>query len=172
MTLSLSENVRVKLQLWDTAGQERFRSITRTYYRNCAGCLIVYDITNRESFEHVRDWLYEAKQSTDDQDIVFLLVGHKLDLDYQREVTTSEGEAFANAHDMIFLETSAKILCNIEEAFISVTKEIHRRLQQGEINQMEGWDGIKTIPFRPGGLYVSNEDLSQHGESGRKCCRM
>ena len=134
--------------------------------------MIVYDITNRESFEHVRDWLYEAKQSTDDQDIVYLLVGHKLDLDYQREVTTSEGEAFANAHDMIFLETSAKILCNVEEAFVSVTKEIYHRLQQGEINQMEGWDGIKTIPFRPGGLYVSNEDLSQHGESGRKCCRM
>ena len=162
----------MKLQLWDTAGQERFRSITRTYYRNCAGCLIVYDITNRESFEHVRDWLYEAKQSTEEEEIVFLLIGHKVDLDYQREVTTSEGEAFAKAHDMIFLETSAKMSCNIEEAFMCVTKEIHCRLQSGGINQKEGWDGIKTIPFRPGGLYVSNENLQDidNNHSNRKCC--
>ena len=165
------ENVRIKLQLWDTAGQERFRSITRTYYRNCVGCLIVYDITNRETFEHARDWLYEAKQSTDDQDVVFMLIGHKIDLDYLREVTTSEGEAFARAHDMMFIETSAKILCNVEEAFVSVTKEVYRRLQQGDINQKEGWDGIKTVPFRPAGLYLSHEDLSESGGNQKRCCR-
>lgn len=167
----LLESVRIKLQLWDTAGQERFRSITKAYYRNCAGCFIVYDITNRESFENARDWLYEAKQNTEDQDVVYLLVGHKVDLDHQREVTTSEGEAFANAHDMMFIETSAKILCNVEEAFISVTKEIYNRLLQGDISQKEGWDGIKTIPFRPGGLYLSNEDLSPPGDNSRRCCR-
>ena len=159
------------MQLWDTAGQERFRSITKTYYRNCAGCLIVYDITNRDSFEHVRDWLYEAKQSIDDQYVVFLLVGHKVDLDHQREVTTSEGEAFANAHDMMFIETSAKVLCNIEEAFFSVTKEIHRRLRQGDISQKDGWDGIKTVPFRPSGLPLSVEDLTRADDSHRRCCR-
>jgi len=169
--LQLNENIRVKLQLWDTAGQERFRSITKTYYRNCAGCLIVYDISNRESFEHARDWLYEAHQSIDDQNVVFLLIGHKVDLDYQREVTTSEGEAFANAHDMIFMETSAKVLCNVEEAFLCVTKEIYRRLVEGDIDQKEGWDGIKTIPFRPTGLYVSNENLTGHDDGHRRCCR-
>eukprot|EP00794_Sanderia_malayensis_P000287 gene287-913_t len=169
--VDLSENIRVKLQLWDTAGQERFKSITRSYYRNCAGCLVVYDITNRESFEHVRDWLYEAKQSTNEQDIVFLLVGHKVDLDFQREVTTSEGEAFANAHDMLFLETSAKILCNVEEAFLSVAKEILHRLQRGEMNQKDGWDGIKTVPFRPGGFYLSQERLDEVSSTPKRCCR-
>ena len=160
----------MKLQLWDTAGQERFRSITRSYYRNCAGCLIIYDITNRESFEHVRDWLWEAKESANDQDIVYLLVGHKIDLDYQREVSTSEGEAFAHAHDMLFIETSAKILCNVEEAFFNVAKEIHRRLEHGDISQKEGWDGIKTVPFRPGGVYLSQEDLTDP-RSQKKCCK-
>lgn len=94
-----------------------------------------------------------------------------MDLDHQREVTTSEGEAFANAHDMMFIETSAKVLCNIEEAFLSVTKEIHRRLRQGDINQKDGWDGIKTVPFRPSGLFLSNEDLTRADDSNRRCCR-
>ncbi len=86
-------------------------------------------------------------------------------------MTTSEGEAFAKSHDMLFLETSAKILCNVEEAFVGAAKEIYNRLQRGEINQKEGWDGIKTVPFRPGGLYLSQENLDDIGSNQRKCCR-
>ena len=159
----------MKLQLWDTAGQERFRSITRSYYRNCAGCLIVYDISSRESFDHVRDWLEEARYSAEDQDIVFTLVGHKVDLDYKREVPTSEGEAFAAAHSMLFIETSAKVLCNIEEAFISTANEIYRRLEQGAITQKSGWDGVKAVPFRPGNIYLSSENISDPNQ-GKNCC--
>lgn len=168
--IELDESVRVKLQLWDTAGQERFRSITRSYYRNCAGCLIIYDITNRESFDHVRDWLEESKHSTDDQDIVYLLIGHKVDLDYEREVLTSEGEAFATAHDMLFIETSAKVLCNIEEAFVLVAREIHKRLEYGQISQKDGWDGVKAVPLRPSNIYL-NQDAGNEVESEKKCCR-
>lgn len=160
----------MKLQLWDTAGQERFRSITRSYYRNCAGCLIVYDITNRESFDHVRDWLEEARYATEDQDIVYFLVGHKVDLDYLREVSTSEGEAFAYANGMIFIETSAKLMCNIDEAFVGIAREIYTRLEHGNITQKDGWDGVKTVPFRPGNIYLSQETLNE-GHSEKKCCR-
>ena len=167
-TVELDDNVRVKLQLWDTAGQERFRAITRTYYRNCAGCLIIYDISCRETFEHVEDWLEESKPATDEQDIVYLLVGHKVDLDYQREVLTSEGEAFAHAHGMLFIETSAKVLCNIEEAFTLVGREIHSRLEQGRIRQKGDWDGVKTVPFRPGNIYLSTHDDM---EMERRCYR-
>ena len=67
----------------------RFRSITRSYYRNCVGCLVIYDITSRESFEHVTEWLEEARNSTEDQDIVYLLIGHKLDLEHKREVSSA-----------------------------------------------------------------------------------
>lgn len=162
--------MHVKLQLWDTAGQERFRSITRSYYRNCAGCFIVYDITHRESFDHARDWLQEAKYATEDQNIVYVLVGHKVDLDYQREVSTSEGEAFAHAHGMVFIETSAKVTCNVEEAFILVAQEIYSRLEQGQITQKDGWDGVKTVPFRPGNIYLSQETLNEK-QTPKKCCR-
>lgn len=166
------DKVRVKLQLWDTAGQERFRSITRSYYRNCAGCLVVYDITNRDSFDHVREWLEEAKYATEDQDIVYCLIGHKVDLDYQREVSTSEGEAFAHDHGMMFIETSAKVFCNVEESFQGVAREIYNRLECGNITQKEGWDGVKTVPFRPGNIYLSQETLNEvNGKSDRKCCR-
>jgi len=169
--IELNDKVRIKLQLWDTAGQERFRSITRSYYRNCAGCLIVYDITCRESFDHVRDWLEEARYATEDQDIVYVLIGHKVDLDYQREVSTAEGEAFASSHGMVFIETSAKILCNVDEAFICVAREIYNRLQQGDIVQKDGWDGVKAVPLRPGNVYLSQEALSDNGNNEKKCCR-
>ncbi|XP_066936576.1 ras-related protein Rab-39B-like [Clytia hemisphaerica] len=169
--IELNDKVRVKLQLWDTAGQERFRSITRSYYRNCAGCLVVYDITNRESFDHVKEWLEEARYATEDQDIVYCLIGHKVDLDYRREVSTSEGEAFANAHGMTFIETSAKILCNVEESFISVAREIYSRLELGQIAQKDGWDGVKTVPFRPGNVYLSQETLNETNQNDKKCCR-
>ncbi|CAF91130.1 unnamed protein product [Tetraodon nigroviridis] len=77
---------RIKLQIWDTAGQERFRSITRAYYRNSVGGLLLFDITNRRSFQNVHDWLEEARSHVQPHSIVFLLVGHKCDLEAQRQV--------------------------------------------------------------------------------------
>ncbi|CAH3032739.1 unnamed protein product [Porites lobata] len=170
----LSADVRIKLQIWDTAGQERFRSITYSYYRNTVGCLIVYDITSRESFLHVKDWLREARQCVEEQDVVFMLVGHKIDKESRRVVSTEEGERFAEANNMMFIETSAKVLCNIEEAFISVTEEVYKRMERGDLGLRDGWDGIKALPMRPTdvlgiGHAVSAEDLLEQQES-RKCC--
>jgi len=166
--------VRVKLQLWDTAGQERFRSITRSYYRNCVGCIILYDITSRESFEHVHDWLQEARNSTEDDNVVYLLLGHKIDLEYKREVSTAEGESFALAHDMLFIETSAKVVCNIEESFVMVAKEIYSRLQGGKIRQRPGWDGVKAVPSSSARLAQrtaeSTVNESNESESPKSCC--
>ncbi|XP_023600615.1 ras-related protein Rab-39A isoform X2 [Myotis lucifugus] len=90
--LEIEPGKRIKLQLWDTAGQERFRSITRSYYRNSVGGFLVFDITNRRSFEHVKDWLEEAKMHVQPFRIVFLLVGHKCDLASIRQVTREEAE--------------------------------------------------------------------------------
>lgn len=167
-------DVRIKLQIWDTAGQERFRSITYSYYRNTVGCLIVYDITSRESFLHVKDWLREARQCVEEQDVVFMLVGHKIDKESRRVVSTEEGERFAEANNMMFIETSAKVLCNIEEAFISVTEEVYKRMERGDLGLRDGWDGIKALPMRPTdvlgiGHAPSVEDLLEQQES-RKCC--
>lgn len=171
---SFSADVKIKLQIWDTAGQERFRSITYSYYRNTVGCLIVYDITNRESFLNVKDWLSEAKQCVEESDVVFMLVGHKIDKESRRVVSTEEGERFAEANNMMFIETSAKVLCNIEEAFIRVTEEVHKRMERGDLGLKDGWDGIKALPMRPTdvlgiGHAASAEDLLEQQES-RRCC--
>ncbi|KAM6057366.1 ras-related protein Rab-39B isoform 1-T1 [Theristicus caerulescens] len=89
---------RIKLQIWDTAGQERFRSITRAYYRNSVGGLLLFDITNRRSFQNVHEWLEETKVHVQPYQIVFVLVGHKCDLDTQRQVSRHEAEKLAAAY--------------------------------------------------------------------------
>merc|ERR1719183_1072440 len=84
----------IKLQCWDTAGQDRFRSIVRSYYRGAAGALLVYDITRRDSFEHVSQWLTEARTNAD-ADLVVTLVGNKCDRQADRQVPFEEARAFA-----------------------------------------------------------------------------
>ncbi|MEQ2209269.1 Ras- protein Rab-39B [Xenoophorus captivus] len=106
---------RIKLQIWDTAGQERFRSITRAYYRNSVGGLLLFDITNRRSFQNVHNWLEEARSHVQPHSIVFLLVGHKCDLEAQRQVTQHEAEKLAGAYGMRYVETSARDAINVEK---------------------------------------------------------
>ena len=103
----------IKLQIWDTAGQESFKSITRSYYRGAAGALLVYDITRKETFNHLTRWLEEVRQNGN-PDIMIMLIGNKADLDSRRQVSTEEGERFAKENGLIFLETSAKTAFNVE----------------------------------------------------------
>ncbi|KAM7158904.1 ras-related protein Rab-2B isoform 2-T2 [Molossus nigricans] len=107
---------QIKLQIWDTAGQESFRSITRSYYRGAAGALLVYDITRRETFNHLTSWLEDARQHSS-SNMVIMLIGNKSDLESRRDVKREEGEAFAREHGLVFMETSAKTACNVEEVF-------------------------------------------------------
>ena len=134
---------QVKLQIWDTAGQESFRSITRSYYRGAAGALLVYDITRRDSFTHLSRWLEEAKQHAH-ASMVILLIGNKSDLDSRRAVTFEEGQAFANANNLLFLETSAKTAVNVEEAFLKTANEIYSKIQNGDIDVSNENHGIKV----------------------------
>lgn len=84
----------VKLQIWDTAGQERFRSVTRSYYRGAAGALLVYDVTNRDSFNALANWLTDARTLAS-PNILILLIGNKKDLEAERDVTFLEASRFA-----------------------------------------------------------------------------
>ncbi|VDN53337.1 unnamed protein product [Dracunculus medinensis] len=111
------DSKQIKLQIWDTAGQESFRSITRSYYRGAAGALLVYDITRRDTFNHLTSWLEDARQHSN-SNMVIMLIGNKSDLEARREVKKEEGEAFAHEHGLIFMETSAKTAANVEEKFI------------------------------------------------------
>lgn len=112
------------------AGQESFRSITRSYYRGAAGALLVYDITRRDTFNHLTTWLEDARQHSN-SNMVIMLIGNKSDLESRREVKKEEGEAFAREHGLIFMETSAKTASNVEEAFINTAKEIYEKIQEG-----------------------------------------
>lgn len=107
-----------------------YRSITRSYYRGAAGALLVYDITRRETFNHLTTWLEDARQHSN-SNMVIMLIGNKSDLDSRREVKKEEGEAFAREHGLVFMETSARTAANVEEAFINTAKEIYEKIQEG-----------------------------------------
>ncbi|XP_012686311.1 RAB39B, member RAS oncogene family b [Clupea harengus] len=155
---------RIKLQIWDTAGQERFRSITRAYYRNSVGGLLLFDITNRRSFQNVHEWLEEARSHVQPHSIVFLLVGHKCDLEAQRQVSRQEAEKLAVAYGMRYVETSARDAINVERAFTELTRDIFELVKRGDITIQEGWEGVKS-GFVPNVVHSSEEVT----KSDRRC---
>jgi small GTP-binding protein len=115
----LGENV-LRLQLWDTGGQERFGPIRQLYYRGTKGVLLVYDRSNRESFDRAAYWLKEVQRGCGDVPIV--LVANKADLN--AVVVATEGQEFANEHDLGFVETSAKTDMNTDLAFSILASRI------------------------------------------------
>lgn len=159
----------VKLQIWDTAGQESFRSITRSYYRGAAGALLVYDITRRETFDHLLVWLEDARQHSS-QNMVIILCGNKADLEHKRAVSRKEGERFAAEHGLLFLETSAKTAENVEEAFFRSANIINDNIQKGIFIPNETY-GIKLGPAQGNASEVGRGDgaITTPGEGGG-CC--
>ncbi|MEQ2291736.1 Ras- protein Rab-39B [Ameca splendens] len=140
------------------------RSITRAYYRNSVGGLLLFDITNRRSFQNVHDWLEEARSHVQPHSIVFLLVGHKCDLEAQRQVTRQEAEKLAGAYGMRYIETSARDAINVEHAFTELTREIFALVRSGDITIQEGWEGVKS-GFVPNVVHSSEEVT----KSDRRC---
>jgi Ras-related protein Rab-2A len=158
------ESHQIKLQIWDTAGQESFRSITRSYYRDAAGALLVYDITRRESFHHLSRWLEEAQQNGN-PNMTIMLIGNKSDLEHRRAVTTKEGEQFAQENNLVFLETSAKSAANVEAAFIRTAEKIYANIKEGLYDPAREGNGVRlgSMAAKPG---------LQAGRAGGKsgCC--
>lgn len=119
------DDKHIKAQIWDTAGQERYRAITSTYYRGAVGALMVYDITNAETFKNLDKWLNEVKEHAPTH-VIVMLVGNKLDLDFRRQVTKDEAVAYAKANNLSFIETSALDATNVKRAFEKIIGEIYR----------------------------------------------
>ncbi|XP_006753207.1 PREDICTED: ras-related protein Rab-39A, partial [Myotis davidii] len=138
-------------------------SITRSYYRNSVGGFLVFDITNRRSFEHVKDWLEEAKMHVQPFRIVFLLVGHKCDLASIRQVTREEAEKLSADCGMKYIETSAKDATNVEESFTILTRDIYDLIKRGEICIQDGWEGVKS-GFVPNTVHSSEEAVKPRNE--------
>ncbi|KAL0595323.1 Ras-related protein Rab-37 [Plecturocebus cupreus] len=149
------DGMRVKLQIWDTAGQERFRSVTHAYYRDAQALLLLYDITNKSSFDNIRAWLTEIHEYAQ-RDVVIMLLGNKADMSSERVIRSEDGETLARVSDCLwdrvkgggsprlalrthspgqeygvpFLETSAKTGMNVELAFLAIAKELKYRAGQ------------------------------------------
>ena len=113
----------VKMQIWDTAGEERFRTVIASYFKGSHGILLIYDITNKTSFKELDNWLSVIENNAS-QNVLKILIGNKSDLEENREVTKEEGQAFAKANNMQFMETSAKMNTNVSEAFEALAKII------------------------------------------------
>ncbi|OMJ94210.1 hypothetical protein SteCoe_2696 [Stentor coeruleus] len=122
------DNKKVKLELWDTAGQEAFRAITRSFYRNANGVILMYDLTRLESFDSLEDWLREVRTNST-PDITVLLLANMLDLaSDEREVEADAGEKFAKDNRLDgFLEASAKTSDNVSQAFIEISKVLMKK---------------------------------------------
>jgi len=116
----------IKIQLWDTAGQEQYRAISRSYFRKAAGALIVYDVTRADSFARLEVWLKDIKEAGGNENTQILLIGNKIDLKEQREISTEKGIAFSRLNALNFMETSAKTGENVERAFQILLQDIYK----------------------------------------------
>ena len=120
-------------RLFASAGQERFRAVTRSYYRGAAGALLVYDVTRRATYNHLTSWLTDARNLTNPNTVI-VLIGNKVDMEEQRDVSYEEAAAFAKENDLIFLETSAKSGQNVEETFLKTAQLIYENVQNGSVD--------------------------------------
>jgi len=132
-----------RVQLWDTAGQENFRSLARGYYKNSVCAIVVYDITNHESFENIQLWIDDCVKQTS-KSVLLFLIGNKTDLNSKRQVSYGEGESFAKLHKMFFLETSAKEDNNINELFELSVKQIDKNIRENKYDLENDNCGIKV----------------------------
>eukprot|EP01083_Nonionella_stella_P001537 4424_1 len=149
---------RIKLQIWDTAGQERFRTITTAYYRGAMGILLVYDVTDEQSFMNIRNWIRNIEQHAADT-VNKVLIGNKSDMVEDKVIDSNRAQELADEYHISFFETSAKSNENVTESFISLARDIKKRLMDN--------------PSSPqvGGAYGVRLDNNQpNAANGSSCC--
>ncbi|OAY43160.1 ras-related protein RABA4d [Manihot esculenta] len=167
-TLSM-DNKTVKAQIWDTAGQERYRAVTSAYYRGAVGAMLVYDMTKRQSFDHMARWLEELRGHAD-KNIVVMLIGNKCDLESLRAVPVEDAQEFAQRENLFFMETSALEATNVETAFLTVLTEIYRVISKKHLAANDELDAHGTSGLLKGTrIIVPNQDHQNIGKQGG-CC--
>ncbi|KAG5188116.1 Rab5, rab family GTPase [Tribonema minus] len=125
------DDATVKFEIWDTAGQERYRSLAPMYYRGAAAAIVVYDVTNKDSFNGAKSWVKEL-QRRGDPNVVIALAGNKADLEGRRQVHFEEAHAYAEENGIIHMETSAKSALNVKSIFVEIAKRLPKAGAQPE----------------------------------------
>mmetsp|Transcript_6551 Transcript_6551/g.9524 ORF Transcript_6551/g.9524 Transcript_6551/m.9524 type:complete len:212 (-) Transcript_6551:46-681(-) len=156
----------IRLQIWDTAGQESFRSITRSYYRGACGALLLYDISRKETFDSLINWLNDAKEHSNEK-MTIVLVGNKCDKEAERQVPYEMGQKFAEEHGMLFLETSAKEKKHVDQAFHSTAQSIYQKILKGDIDPSDESYGVKVGSDSTSSLLKGERGDTQQGT----CCK-
>uniref|UniRef100_A0A7N0UXJ0 Uncharacterized protein n=1 Tax=Kalanchoe fedtschenkoi TaxID=63787 RepID=A0A7N0UXJ0_KALFE len=134
----------VKAQIWDTAGQERYRAVTSAYYRGAVGAMLVYDMTKRQSFDHMARWLEELRGHAD-KNIVIMLIGNKCDLGSLRAVPVEDAQEFAQRENLYFMETSALEAINVESAFLTILTNIYKIMSKKTLTAGNDPGGNATL---------------------------
>ena len=160
------DGLNVKMQIWDTAGQESFKSITRSYYRGAIGAVLVFDVTNRESFVNVAKWL-EDLSSGASKNIQIILVGNKSDLADSRAISPEEANELASAHNLPYFETSAKTGENVELVFETLARKVVEKIKRKEIDVASEFGVI--LGENQSSNSAFKRTLQQR--RGRNCCR-
>jgi len=161
---------RVELAIWDTAGQERFHALGPIYYRDSNGAVLVYDITDEDSFQKVKNWVKELRKMLG-QDIALAIVGNKIDLEKERNVTVAQAEEYAKSVGAVHYQTSAKLNRGIEELFLDLSKRML------ETSQQKSAAGI-TVGSTPSGFsgrqsrrnIIIDDQAAISSESKKGCC--
>jgi Ras-related protein Rab-1A len=147
-------NDNIKIQIWDTAGQDRFKSITKTYFKGANGVLLLYDITNPNSFRNIKNWLEQIKENTNNG-LIIVLIGNKSDLEAERQVSYDEGKELAEEYKIkFFAESSVKMNVNVKESFEMLFNELHLN-KSGDINPNN----------------ISKINLNVKAQKKAKCCK-
>ncbi|KAM3141257.1 Ras- protein yptc6 [Paramecium bursaria] len=148
-TRSIIENGKViKAQIWDTAGQERYKSITSAYYRGAVGALLVYDITKQQSFDNIEKWIRELRENADTS-VVAMLIGNKADLKAQRQVSSANAQAFAELHNIAYMEVSALEGSNVDLAFNRLINEIYQLINKKSLAENENNAQSQQLKMKP-----------------------
>jgi len=117
------EDATIKFKIWDTAGQERYRSLAPMYYRGASAAIVVYDITNKDSFSGAKTWVNEL-QRRGDPNVVIALAGNKMDLEHKRKVEYEEASSYAQDNGILHMETSAKSATNVKALFVEIARKL------------------------------------------------
>ncbi|KAI6653207.1 Ras-related protein Rab-13 [Oopsacas minuta] len=163
------EGVPVRLQVWDTAGQERFRTLSKQLFRGAKGIVLVFDVTNRKSFDQLNYWI-NSFESYGVREEGVLIVGNKSDLEEVRQVSTREAQAVATDHSYNFIETSAKNGTNVNEAFSMLAREIHIQHGVYRPNRMRPSVRELSVSRDKSTKITSTNSFPQSSLNGKETC--